>query len=640
MTLIGKAAVISPCPHLSQLAFELASQIDLKFIIEDGILQRGVDIAHSLKDEVDVFISRGPTGVMIRRTVEKPTVLVELAPYDILRAFFIASKQAQCIGIIDFQEQKMKYNFRQFEEMLGIEIREYFYGNMTQLEEAVAKVKRDGLEIAICTGICIVEMLENIGVKGILVYSNRKAVMEAFLTALNMVEFRKKDARERQKLQTILDSSSEGIIALGENREVKVFNPVAESYTGIDSSRILEQRVDLFKENRYIQQLFDSSSPLKGEMYQVQDKHLLVNRSSIKVEGITVGTVVTFQDVTRIQQLEQRIRKKLHRKGLVASFTFGDVITGGEVMEEKIEEAISYARCDLAVLITGESGTGKELFAQSIHNESSRKGGSFVAINCAALPENLLESELFGYEEGAFTGARKGGKAGLFELAHGGTIFLDEIGEMSPQLQARLLRVLQEKEVMRLGGDQVIPVDCRIISATNHHLKERIQRGYFREDLFYRLNVLGLHLPPLRMRTEDIPLLAQHFIAQHSSTLNKEVLWIEPRALERLKEYSWPGNIRELENYVKKGLVLLKEDVIDLRFVEELLVEKEFSFIKKERQEPVDFNNHLIIELSTFERMEKELLYKAQERLTGNRSEVAKALGISRTTLWKKLKGD
>lgn len=183
MTLIGKAAVISPCPHLSQLAFELASQIDLKFIIEDGILQRGVDIAHSLKDEVDVFISRGPTGVMIRRTVEKPTVLVELAPYDILRAFFIASKQAQCIGIIDFQEQKMKYNFRQFEEMLGIEIREYFYGNMTQLEEAVAKVKRDGLEIAICTGICIVEMLENIGVKGILVYSNRKAVMEAFLTA-------------------------------------------------------------------------------------------------------------------------------------------------------------------------------------------------------------------------------------------------------------------------------------------------------------------------------------------------------------------------------------------------------------------------------------------------------------------------
>ncbi|MCX7781786.1 MAG: sigma 54-interacting transcriptional regulator, partial [Negativicutes bacterium] len=294
-----------------------------------------------------------------------------------------------------------------------------------------------------------------------------------------------------------------------------------------------------------------------------------------------------------------------------------------------------YAATDSAILIQGESGTGKELFAQSIHNASKRKNGPFVAVNCAAIPEQLLESELFGYEGGAFTGARKEGKQGLFELAHNGTIFLDEIGEIAKSLQARLLRVLQEKEIMRVGGDKIIPINIRIISATNQDLKLRTEQGAFREDLFYRLNVFNIVLPPLRERKEDIAILARNFLQKFAGNLpdyDQPVSELMPL----LTSYDWPGNIRELSNFMER-LAMLANHSPQRSWTE---------MLQKVIQVPLNKEETLTVRVNcrgslkqVVSRFEKKLINDMLIKHAGNHEQVAKALGIGKTTLWRKMHG-
>jgi len=260
-----------------------------------------------------------------------------------------------------------------------------------------------------------------------------------------------------------------------------------------------------------------------------------------------IGVVTAFQDVTSIQKVEQEVRKELQGRGLSAKYTVHDIIGKSKSITSTLEVLRKISVTDKTVLILGENGTGKELFAHSIHNLSKRRNGPFLPVNFAGLPESLAESELFGYEGGSFTGAKKSGKPGLFELAHNGTLFLDEIGDASPTVQALLLRVLQEKQVMRIGGQQIIPIDVRIIAATNRSLKKLVEEGKFRQDLYYRLFVLPLRVPPLRERKEDIPLLVEHFIKQNSVVK----VHIEPVVMHRLMSYDWPGNVRELNSVVQ-----------------------------------------------------------------------------------------
>ncbi|MBP2627831.1 MAG: proprionate catabolism activator, Fis family [Firmicutes bacterium] len=290
------------------------------------------------------------------------------------------------------------------------------------------------------------------------------------------------------------------------------------------------------------------------------------------------------------------------------------------------ERIYQYANADAKVLITGESGTGKELVAQSIHNLSGRKNGPFVAVNCAALPESILESELFGYEEGAFTGAKKGGKFGLFELAHKGTLFLDEIGELPLSLQARLLRVLQENEVMRLGGDSVIPVDIRVLSATNQDLAKLVEKKEFRADLYYRLDVLRIHVPALRERTEDIPDLVKKIMSKNVSRPSRsKITGITDKATAVLQKCLWKGNIRELENVIERLKLIAKGPVI-----EEVDV----------RQELMDYQ-HLAIEEKDNDSLgdiEKKKIEQILLEEKYNYTQAAKRLGISRTTLWRKVR--
>ena len=349
-----------------------------------------------------------------------------------------------------------------------------------------------------------------------------------------------------------------------------------------------------------------------------------------------IGMVSTYQDITKIQKLEGQIRQKLSRRGLVGKYTFDDIRTTNARMITQKAIAKLYAASDSAVLIQGESGTGKELFASSIHAASGYASGPYVTVNCAAIPENRLESELFGYAPGAFTGALREGKQGLFELALNGTIFLDEIGEMPKSLQSRLLRVLQEKEVMRIGDSRIIPINCRIISATNRNLEELVRKGEFREDLFYRLNPLTIKIPPLRERGDDVVMLFTYFLAEAGVPENSGAMRVLVREWrDYLMKYTWPGNIRELQNFCSR-VFLLDSAARERPEVRELL-----SQILREMPDTAAGMETLHLEpnLPLKEAMEEaEIQYidRTLERNDGNTSVTAEKLGISRTTLWRR----
>lgn len=322
------------------------------------------------------------------------------------------------------------------------------------------------------------------------------------------------------------------------------------------------------------------------------------------------------------------------KKGFVAKYNFDDIVTVDKYMIELKNLASLYSKTDGTILIQGESGTGKELFAQSIHNASNRCGGPFVAVNCAAIPENLLESELFGYEGGAFTGARKEGKQGLFELAHNGSIFLDEIGEIPKSLQARLLRVIQEKEIMRVGGDKIISVDIRIISTTNRNLEKQVRSGDFRQDLYYRLNVFNLKIPSLRQRKGDIALIATRLLNEFTDdSINHGEIVKEINSL--LVSYDWPGNIRELNNIMERlSLVILQSNSDNYR-----------EMLKKVMNVPDEEDgDNITLRISiknglkdAMKEVEKNIIDTMLIKYNYDKNKVAKILKVGRSTLWRKI---
>ena len=379
---------------------------------------------------------------------------------------------------------------------------------------------------------------------------------------------------------------------------------------------------------------------------------LLIYSSRSTVAGALVQAKELAELRVDKKREEEHQRKVSAAKGLVAHYAFSDLV--GSALKDTIAKAERFSRAEATVLIWGESGTGKELFAQSIHSKGPRKNGPFVALNCVAVPESLLESELFGYHEGAFTGAKKGGKSGLFELANGGTLFLDEIGKMSLNLQAGLLRVLQTKEVRRLGGDRVIPVDVRIIAASNEDLQAAVDAGQFRSDLYYRLNVLNLYLPSLRERQQDIPELIEYILKKLSSKLGYHPA-LSKEFLKAIEGYHWPGNVRQLENVLERYAVLVGEGepleaselIISFPELRDLFdinshqtssqTESTISSCEFEQIQSSEVCENIVIRLGTLADMELQLIDAVMNRCRGHKSRVVRLLNISRTTLWKKL---
>ena len=348
-------------------------------------------------------------------------------------------------------------------------------------------------------------------------------------------------------LTYVVETMEEGALLISSNGEIRHINKLAKIYLHLDEPKLGEMLLQDVKEVAE-----NTVKTHRNNIREIQVKSLYVNESD--------GDVLCI--ISPFSQIQEQINQtEGDTNGIENQLVFAD-----KKMRELVSQATVTARHNTNVLITGESGTGKELFARLIHAKSSRKDGPFVAMNCAAIPESLMESELFGYEEGAFTGARKGGKIGKIQLAHKGTFFLDEIGEMPLYLQAKLLRVLSERKIDRIGSNSnsLIDVDVRIIAATNRNLEEMIERKEFREDLYYRLNVVPLHLPPLRERAGDIPVLVQYFLGKYDKILEKDIRGVSTLVLEKLMEYCWPGNVRELENCVEYMMTFEKSNVISM----------------------------------------------------------------------------
>lgn len=369
--------------------------------------------------------------------------------------------------------------------------------------------------------------------------------------------------RVRSLLEAIIEATVDAISVADENGNNIIVNRAYTRITGLSKDEVINKPVtiDIAEGESMHIKVLRSGAPVRNVHMKVGPlkKEVVVNVAPIFIDGRIRGSVGVIHDISEIIALtEELARAKKIIRHLETCYTWEDIIGAGAVMRAVKEQALKAAVTPAAVLLRGESGTGKELFAHALHDASSHRKGRFVRVNCAAIAENLLESELFGYEGGAFTGALKGGRKGLFEEAGGGTIFLDEIGDIGPSLQSKLLRVLQEKEIVRVGGTRPIKVDVRVISATNADLEQKVASAAFRKDLYYRLNVLPLYIPPLREHKDDIKSIAEHIIARLNQGFGRQVLSLSEGALYYLINYNWPGNVRELENVLGRAMINMR----------------------------------------------------------------------------------
>lgn len=434
--------------------------------------------------------------------------------------------------------------------------------------------------------------------------------------------------REQQKCQladkyknTIIDTISEGIIATDTYGNITHLNGVAINILDFNKNNNINRNIReiLPKENEDFFSIFSSGKYLTDEEMNIftkkgNSRYTVTSRPIRNENGDPEGTLVVINEIKRAKKIAQKM------SGASAKFTFNNLIGTNKRFLEIIETAKLASASDANILLLGESGTGKDVLAQAIHNESYRRNGPFVVLNCGAIPKELIGSELFGFTDGAFTGAKRGGNPGKFELADGGTIFLDEIGEMPLELQTNLLRVLEQKRLRRIGGKEEIFVDVRIIAATNKNLLKEVKKGLFRQDLFYRLNVLTIEMIPLRERKDDIPLLVEYFYQRLLEQTKKRIYDISDEYFKVLETYHWPGNVRELQNVIERGVNLSRTGELKLEFLPEEL--------KNRKIKPVS---------SGLEELEKELLYNLMETYKGNITRVANDLGIARTTLYRKL---
>ncbi|MFP5113523.1 sigma 54-interacting transcriptional regulator [Bacillaceae bacterium C204] len=468
------------------------------------------------------------------------------------------------------------------------------------------------------------------------------AVFKDITEVVNLAE-ELTDLREIQTmLQAIIHSSDDAISVVDENGRGILINPAYSRITGLTQDQVIGQpaTADISEGESMHMKVLQTRRAVRGVPMRVgpNKREVIVNVAPIIVKGKLKGSVGVIHDMSEIKSLNRELNRarQLIRK-LEAKYTFEDIIGQSDEMMLAVEQAKLGAKTPATVLLRGESGTGKELFAHAIHNASDRKYNKFIRVNCAAISETLLESELFGYEEGAFSGAVRGGKRGFFEEANNGSIFLDEIGELPVNTQAKLLRVLQEKEIIRVGGTKPISINVRIIAATNVNLEKGIAKGSFREDLYYRLNRMPIHIPPLRKRKEEIPLLNERLIQKISLDYGRNVEGITPAALQQLIDYDWPGNVRELENILGRAIIFMNynEQFIDVQHLPELKN-------KKNTKEPsyINSNDSVVIDRTLSDLMdefEAKIIKQTLLRLNGNKTLTAKTLGLSVRNLYYKV---
>lgn len=464
------------------------------------------------------------------------------------------------------------------------------------------------------------------------------------ITELTAVITELEDVKKlKSTLESILEALEEGIVVINKQGIITKMNRAYGNFLGLDPQEVVGKPIVDVIQNTRMHLVAQSGNAEFAEFQQINNHVCVVTRIPILKDGEIIGAVgnVIFQDVKDVRVLASKVNKlqselefykEEFSKVNVGKYTFENIIGNNEKMVWLKKIALKAAKGTSTVLILGESGTGKELFAHSIHNASTRQQGPLIKVNCGALPETLLEAELFGYEEGAFTGARKGGKPGKFELANGGTILLDEIGELPIAMQVKLLRVLQEREFERVGGTTTIKLNIRVIAATSRDLEKMIEQNQFRQDLYYRLNVFTLNIPPLRERLDDIPALCEILLKKINRQVEHWVEEISPAALDLLMKYCWPGNIRELENVLERTINLMDDEtVIHPEHLPPIL--KKAHGVLTTEDSSAAFDLEIIIN-----KAEQQAIKRALDASGGNKTKAAKILGVHRSAFYQKMR--
>jgi propionate catabolism operon transcriptional regulator len=619
------------------IAGEYVERADLR-IVSHGFEEAVREIDAAGPGRPDVVIAGGSNGAYLKTRVAVPVVLIGPTGFDVMHALARARRDGASVALVTHGHTPDEV--RRFSAAYGLDVTFASYESAQDAESVVLDLRDRGVDVVVGPGL-VTDLAANAGMGAVFLYS-RASVRAAFDTALEVAQATRRETVRRQRLDNLLQHLRDGVVALDAQGRIEAMNQRLASVLGIDVAKalgrpLLELAPDLA--GALPDADGDTLSTVRGVSF-------VVHRGPLAGNGSAAGTVLTFQESRAVERLDRTLRSRQRVQQFTARYRLADIVGAGEAIERVRTLVQRYARSDATVLILGESGTGKEMVAQSMHQLSARRDFAFVAMNCGAFPEALLESELFGYEEGAFTGARKGGKAGLIEVAHRGTLFLDEIAEMPLSLQSRLLRVLQEREVVRLGSTEPTRVDIRVVAATHRALTEGIEAGSFRADLYYRLNILSIALPPLRERPTDLLPLATELLLQAAAREPRLALRIPDadaaaRVLASLSEplsrYAWPGNVRELQNVIERIAVELADTDPDSP-TETALSRDELRTIAPEIFESAARGKKAALTLRERSRhVEADEIRAALAACDGDRDAVCEALGISKTTLWRKL---
>lgn len=619
---------------LARLVPEVAAQAQIELVGQ--AFDEAVAAVRALHAEspVDAVVAAGASGEWLRQHLDIPVAMVEVRGFDLMRALAAARALSPRVGLVSFDGPSQ--HLAQLDALFGMGIAQFSYRNPEDAPACVEALRAAGVGAVVAPGL-VSDLAEQAGIASVLMYSD-DAVRQALHDAVHLARHSRAERARHERLGTILGQLQDGVVAVDTRQRIEALNPTMAQLLGAPAAqlagRVLSE-VDPVLDLGATLQLHDTPAE---EVLQIGARTLVVRRAPIIEGGEVTGALLVCRDPAVIQRADRHLRANQRQRGAPARYRI-EAYAGTSPAAQRVRElALQCAASDATVLVTGESGTGKELVAQGIHAASRRASQPFLAVNCAALSESLLESELFGYEEGAFTGARRGGKTGLIEAAHTGTLFLDEIGDMPLALQTRLLRVLQEREVLRLGATAAVPVDLRVIAATHADLAAQVERGLFRRDLYYRLAVLRIATPPLRERAGDIAALATTLLARRTVVAGvpqaQAGAWLVA-LLDLAAGYGWPGNVRELENLVERLLACHAWLAPGGRVDRARLLE---VFPECTQQRPAPVRERLLkgARLAAERQRVREVLQSVQ----GDQAQACALLGISRSTLWRRLRED
>lgn len=597
-----------------------------------------------IQDGYEVILGHGGTGGMIAKSIGQPVVNIPITMLEIITALLSAQKLGNKIGVTSFAAEREGFDI--LREVLRMDLQQIVFNSQIELEAGVQKAIDEGVNVIVGGGVSR-KITARHEAHSVIIEPGRQIVQEALSQARALAGARRREMEYHERLQTIFKIMDDGMVCVDALGHLNFCNQTAEAMLGMDLGPNQDQSFSDLADALGLIDVLASGSKKTDTIIKIRDNELVVNCLPIIIDGRVSGAVSLLKEGRAIHDIDRKLRARIYRKGFVARHAMADITAVSSGMRKLIAKGRRFAQTEAAILIYGETGTGKEFLTHALHNISLRKKAPFVAINCAALPETLLESELFGHEEGAFTGAKKGGKIGLFELANHGTIFLDEIGDISPRLQVRFLRVLENKEVMRVGGDKIVPVDVRVISSTHKDLREEVRAGRFRQDLYYRLAVLRLSIPPLRRRMEDIPALLAPLLESYKKPLS----CLTSGMLARIQSYHWPGNIRELNSLMESYLILLGHRQSDNRLFMELFETYEDPEDPADRPPSMGKETALATAgaetdeatrprtlMENLENHKLKIIRQTLHRCGNNKTLAAKKLGISTNTLWRALK--